>query len=127
MSETFSKVEVITGVARRRRFPMEEVVPASEARKLEERASSNEGAQNEQQAFYRPSEIKHLHAAFLLVIVTGATFAKADDYADGLAAVQRQDYDLAIRMFTPLAETGSIHAQTCRMDAICGKPPATSA
>jgi hypothetical protein len=65
--------------------------------------------------------------ALLVVIVTAATFAKADDYADGLAAVQRQDYDLAIRMFTPLAEAGSIDAQTCRMDAICGKPPATSA
>ena len=63
---------------------------------------------------------------FLVVIVTAATFAKADDYADGLAAVQRQDYT-AIRMFTPLAEAGSIDAQTCRMDAICGKPPATSA
>ena len=48
---------------------------------------------------------------FFVVIVTAATFAKADDYADGLAAIQRRDYDLAIRLLNPLAEAGSIDAQ----------------
>src|SRR5512147_916113 len=51
-----------------------------------------------------------LFAVFL--VAAGATVSAADSYRDAVIAVHREDYDLAARLFRPLAEQGHAGAQS---------------
>jgi TPR repeat protein len=49
-------------------------------------------------------------AVFLVAACT--TVSAADSYTDAVSAVHRDDYDLAARLFRPLAEQGHAGAQS---------------
>ena len=48
----------------------------------------------------------------LFLVAAGATVSAADSYTDAVSAVHRDDYDLAARLFRPLAEQGHAGAQS---------------
>ena len=48
----------------------------------------------------------------MFLVAAYATVSAADSYTDALSAVQRDDYDLAVRLFRPLAEQGHAGAQS---------------
>ena len=48
----------------------------------------------------------------LFLVAASATVSAADSYTDAISAVHRDDYDLAARLFRPLAEQGHAGAQS---------------
>jgi hypothetical protein len=59
-----------------------------------------------------PVNLKRISAFLFSIVIFGVGLATAGDFEDALAALKRNDYATALRLWRPLAERGHAGAQT---------------